>query len=431
LARHIHTLYNRTHGAILNTYDVIVVGGGASGMFAAGRAAERGLNVLLIEKNKRLGEKLRITGGGRCNITNAEFDNRILLKNYGKAEPFLYSLFTQYSVKDTFEFFESRNLPLLVEARKRAFPASHKATDVVAVLESYLKQTSVNLALGTPVKKISIEGGKVISVTCGSTTYQASYFIFSTGSVSHPETGSTGDGFGWLRQAGHKVVDPTPDIVPLASSASWVHDISGTTLTDVKVTFFCEGEKKFSLVGNVLCTHFGLSGPLILNSARKVADLLQSGLVKAHIDLFPKLDLGALQRHILAQFDDNKNKTLKNILGSLAPNGARKGIQTELEQKIDLETKVHSVSKTDRKILAETLKTMPVTIDGLMGFDRAVIADGGLALEEIDFKAMRSRKIENLHVTGDLLHVNRPSGGYSLQLCWSSGYVAGNSVGRS
>jgi predicted Rossmann fold flavoprotein len=210
-----------------------------------------------------------------------------------------------------------------------------------------------------------------------------------------------------------------------------VHAISGTTLTDVKVTFFCEGEKQFSLVGNVLCTHFGLSGPLILNSARKVADLLQSGLVKAHIDLFPKLDLGALQRHILAQFDDNKNKTLKNILGSLAPNGARKGIQTELEQKIDLETKVHSVSKTDRKILAETLKTMPVTIDGLMGFDRAVIADGGLALEEIDFKAMRSRKIENLHVTGDLLHVNRPSGGYSLQLCWSSGYVAGNSVGRS
>lgn len=414
----------------LKTYDVIVVGGGASGMLAAGRASERGLSVLLIEKNKRLGEKLRITGGGRCNITNAEFDNRLLLKNYGKAEPFLYSLFAQYSIGDTFEFFNSKGLPLVVEARKRAFPASHKAEDVVAVLETYINQTGVVTLLGNGVQHVTLENNKVISVTCAGTSYRAHEFIFATGSISHPETGSTGDGFRWLKQAGHSVVDPTPDIVPLASNTSWVKEISGTTLHDIKITFFCEGEKQFSLKGDVLCTHFGLSGPLILNSARMVADLLQSGEVTATIDMYPHLDLGALQRFILTVFDNNKNKTLKNVLGELAPNGARKGLQVLLEKRVAFETKVHSVSKEDRKELAMTLKAMPLAITGLMGFDKAVIADGGLDLREIDFKTMRSRKIQNLYVTGDLLHINRPSGGYSLQLCWSSGYVAGNSVGR-
>lgn len=412
------------------TYDVIVVGGGASGMLAAGRAAERGLSVLLLEKNKRLGEKLRITGGGRCNITNAEFDNRLILKNYGKAEPFLYSLFAQYNAKDTFDFFESRGLPLVVEARKRAFPASHNASDVVAVLTSYLQETKVAVITNSAVTKLAIEDNKIISVNCGATTYSAAQFIFATGSVSHPETGSTGDGFAWLKHAGHTVVDPTPDIVPLASSTKWVKATSGITLTDCRITFYCEDEKQFSLSGDVLCTHFGLSGPLILNNARKVADLLQLGKVDATIDLFPKLDHGALQRHILSVFDSNKNKALKNVLSDLVPAGAKKGLQTLLEEKINLETKVHSVSKEDRKIITDALKAMPLHIDGLMGFDRAVVADGGVDLREIDFKTMRSKKLENLFVTGDLLHVNRPSGGYSLQLCWSSGYVAGNSVGR-
>ncbi len=414
----------------MNNFDVIVVGGGASGMLAAGRAAERGLRVLLIEKNKRLGEKLRITGGGRCNITNAEYDNRLLLKNYGTAEQFLYSLFAQYSVKDSIEFFESRNLPLVIEARKRAFPASHKADDVVAVLENYLKETGVTVVTGKGVHKVSIDKNKITSVLCGNDLYTATNFIFSTGSISHPETGSTGDGFKWLKLAGHTIAEPTPDIVPLATSTKWVKEISGTTLSEVRTTFYCENVKQFILNGAILCTHFGISGPLILNSARKVADLLQQGEVTATIDLYPKLDIGAMQRHLLALFDENKNKTLKNILGELAPNGARKGVQIVLEGQIDTEKKVHSVSKDERKLLAESLKAMPLSITGLMGFDRAVIADGGVDLKEIDFKTMRSRKLENLYVTGDLLHVNRPSGGYSLQLCWSTGYVAGNSVGR-
>lgn len=414
----------------MKKYDVIVIGGGASGMIAAGRAAERGLKVLLLEKNKRLGEKLRITGGGRCNITNAEFDNRLLLKNYGRAEQFLYSLFAQYSVKDTFNFFETRGLPLTIEARNRAFPASHNASDVVDVLEEYLKETSVKVITNSAITKVKFQNDTIESIECGEQSYQAFNYIFSTGSISHPETGSTGDGFEWLRLAGHTVSDPTPDIVPLASSDPWIKEISGVTLENIKITFLCEGEKQFSLSGTILCTHFGISGPLILNTSRKVADLMQYGIVTAIIDLYPKLDSGAMQRHILNLFDENKNKTLKNILGDLAPNGARRGLLTILKGKIDVETKVHSVSREDRKSLAELLQAMQITIDGLMGFDKAVIADGGLELKEVDFKTMRSRKINNLFVTGDLLHINRPSGGFSLQLCWSTGFVAGDSVGR-
>lgn len=412
----------------MNNYDVIVIGGGASGMYASIHAARKGASVLLLEKNKRLGEKLRITGGGRCNITNAEFDLRLLLKNYGTAEQFLYSLFTQHTVQDTIEYFESIGLPIVTEARKRAFPASHKAEDVVHVLQNQIQKYNVAVRYHASVQAINYKDSGIESVVVNDEILHAKKYIFSTGSVSHPETGSTGDGFNWLKEAGHTVVDPTPDIVPLACSDTWVHALSGVSLKDTKITFFCENEKQFSVRGDILCTHFGLSGPLILNNARKVSDLLQNGIVTAEIDLYPSLDLGAAQRKILALFDDNKNKTLKNVLGDLAPDGAKKGLSVLLSEYMDIETKVHSVSKDSRTLMAKLLKAMPVKIDGLMGFDKAVIADGGLDITEIDFKTMRSKLINNLHVTGDLLHINRPSGGYSLQLCWSSGFVAGTSA---
>jgi predicted Rossmann fold flavoprotein len=407
-------------------YDVIVVGGGASGMYAALHAAKTGARVLLLEKNARLGEKLRITGGGRCNITNAEFDNRLLLKNYGKAEQFLYSLFVQHSVSDTIAFFEQYGLPIVVEARKRAFPASHNAEDVVAVLEQQLKNLGVDVKTHAPVQKIVFHDGAISSLLTKNTSYRAKSYIFSTGSLSHPETGSTGDGFNWLRQSGHTVVEPTPDIVPLACSAEWLKDMSGVALKDCKITFYCDKLKQFSLKGDVLCTHFGVSGPLILNNSRRVSDLLQNGQVTAEVDLLPQVDSGTLQRQILAVFDQHKNKSLRNVLSLIAPEGARKALQTLLlNEEIDIEVKVHSVSKETRVTIARVLKTMPLQVTGLMGFEKAVIADGGVDIREIDFKSMRSKQIQNLYVTGDLLHINRPSGGYSLQLCWSSGYAAG------
>ncbi len=407
-------------------FDLIVVGGGASGMMAAGRAAERGLKVLLLEKNKKLGEKLRISGGGRCNITNAEENERLLLKMYGESEQFLYSLFAQFGVNGTFRFFEGRNLPLIVEARKRAFPKAQKAEDVVSVLEKFVRAGGATVRLSTPVTKVNVEEGLITSVECKGERFTAKEYVLATGGISHPETGSTGDGLEWLRQLGHTVAKPTPTIVPLAVNDAWVKELSGISLENMRLTFYVEGKKQFRIDGGLLFTHFGISGPLILNSAHKVADLLYSGSVTATLDAFPDTDLGSLEQKILTVFEASKNKTLKNVLREFLPAGIQKGIALLLTDHLDIETKVHSVSKNDRKCIVQLLKALPMTIEGLMGFDRAVVADGGVPLTEIDLKTMRSKKILNLFVTGDLLHVNRPSGGYSLQLCWSTGFVAGS-----
>ncbi|MEI7709521.1 MAG: aminoacetone oxidase family FAD-binding enzyme [bacterium] len=408
-------------------FDVIVVGGGASGMMAAGAAAALGKKVLLLEKNRELGKKLKITGGGRCNITNAEEDVRVLLKKYGSAEQFLYSSFSQFGVKETFDFFEKRNLPLVVQARKRAFPHTEKAFDVFKVLEKYIKTGEVVIKTNSPVRKISKIGNKITGMqTSGDEkeTYTANSYILATGGNSHPETGSTGDGFKWLTDLGHKVKPPTPTIVPIAVEDEWVKSLSGISIPNMKITFYMDGVKKFNQTGKILFTHFGLSGPLILNLAGKIGDLLEEGIVTAKIDLYPDLDESKLEKKILKVFDDNKNKMLKNIFGQLVPDGTAKAILPLLKN-TDIETKVHSVSRESRKGLIALLKALPVTVTGLMGFDRAVVADGGVDLSEIDTKTMRSKKLENLFITGDLLHINRPSGGYSLQLCWTTGYIAG------
>jgi predicted Rossmann fold flavoprotein len=407
-------------------FDIIVIGGGASGLMAAGRAAENGAKVLLLEKNKKMGEKLKITGGGRCNITNAEYDTHELLGHYGSAGKFLFSAFAKFGVKETFSFFEGRGLSLVIEERKRAFPNTRKATDVYEVLEKYIKEGNVMIKVNSPVTKINFEKNHIISVSCGGQEYFAKNFIFATGGATHRETGSTDDGFNWLRKIGHTVVDPTPSIVPLAVADAWVKKLAGITLEEMKITFFTDGVKSFSKKGRLLFTHFGLSGPLILNSASKVSDLLRSGTVTAIIDPFTNEDLGALEKRIIDVFDSNKNKMLKNVIGEIVPRGMAKGIELLVGAKIDLETKVHSVVKEDRKIIVRLLKSLPVTITSLMGEDRAVVSDGGVSLEEIDMRMMKSKIVDNLYVTGDLLHINRPSGGYSLQLCWTTGYIAGS-----
>jgi len=408
-------------------YDVIVVGGGASGLMAAGRAAECGAHVLLLEKNKTLGSKLSISGGGRCNITNAQYDERTLLKAYGKAEQFLYSLFSKFGVKDTFIFFESRGMPLVIEANNRAFPKTQKATDVVALLRSYVQKGKVTIKTSSPVSKVLIQDGRITAVVSGPHTYEAKQFIFATGGFSHPETGSTGEGFRWLKELGHTTLPPTPTVVPLRASEAWVKTIKGVSLPAVKITFYVEGKKAFSKEGKVLCTHFGVSGPLILNSAGAVGDLLYSGTVTAAIDLHPKLDFGLLEKHMLKIFDANKNKTLKNVIKELVPEGSSRGVLSLVPPTLAA-TKVHSISREERKLIARTLKALPLTIEGLMGFDRAVLSDGGVPPNEVDFKTMHSKKVQNLYMTGDVLNINRPSGGYSLQLCWSSGFVAGSSA---
>lgn len=415
------------------SYDVIVIGGGASGIMSAIEAGRRGRKVLLIEKNKNLGEKLKISGGGRCNITNATYDTREFLKNYGKSAPFLFSTFSSFGVKDTFSFFENLNLPLVVQARNRAFPHTEKASDVVRVMVKALKDNNVKVITGSVVKNIIHEGNKIQKILVDKNEYRAMSYILATGGVSHPETGSTGDGFKWLEDLGHKVKAPTPTIVPIATSDKWIHALSGISLSFMKITFFVERsnspipKKAFSKTGKILFTHFGLSGPLILNSASQIWDLLQEGIVTAKIDAYPDTEINILDEQITKIFDKNKNKTFKNVLKEILPLGTMPGIVSLLKD-IDEETKVHSITKVQRRKIVDTLKALPVNVTHLMGYDRAVIADGGVLLSEIDTKTMRSKILNNLFITGDLLNINRPSGGYSLQLCWTTGYVAGNNA---
>ncbi len=411
----------------MEKYDVIVIGGGASGMMAAGHASRNGKKVLLVEKNKSLGEKLKITGGGRCNITNAEENIRVFMKNYGKAEQFLYSPFSIFGVPETISFFESIGIPIVVQARNRAFPKTEKALDVYKALERFITTDNIKILKNTSVKSIEKEGELIKQINTNNGTYKADQYILATGGMSHPETGSTGDGFKWLKELGHDVVEPTPTIVPLAVKESWVHELAGVSLSFMKITFFVDNKKSFSKTGKILFTHFGLSGPLILNSVSSVKDLLHTGFVTAHIDTYPDTDHKTLEQKIISIFDNNKNKDIKNILDEIVPHGMQ-NIFFKIMPTVDPNTKVHSISKEQRKELVSLLKALPITITGLMGYDRAVVADGGVPLTEINMKTFKSKIVKNLSITGDLLHINRPSGGFSLQLCWTSGYIAGTNT---
>ena len=405
-------------------YDVIVVGGGPAGMMAAGIARDNGSRVLLIEKNHKLGEKLAITGGGRCNITNATYDSREFLKIYNEKAKYFFSTFDQFDVQNTFDFFESRGLPLVVEARKRAFPKTQKATDVRDVMVDYCTDPLITKLTRCSVQGFAKSRDTVTSVITNKGTYTADSYIIACGGVSHPETGSTGDGFTWMRELGHTVADPTPSIVPLATKEKWNHELSGVSLSFMRIIFYVEGKRAFAEKGKILFTHFGISGPLILNSAHKVTDLLYEGEVTATIDCYPDTDHGALEKKILHIFDMYKNKSFKNVVAEIVPEGM-KDIFDHFDGVPQPDDKVHSITKEERKRMVQLLKALPLTITDLMGMDRAVIADGGVALDEIDTKTMRSKKYDNLYIIGDMLHINRPSGGYSLQLCWTTGYVAG------
>lgn len=405
-------------------YDVIVVGGGAAGMMAAGVAASRGKWVLLVEKNRTLGQKLSITGGGRCNIMNAEEDVQALLAHFGSASDFLQSPFSKFGLKESIEFFNSIGVPTVTQARKRMFPVSEQAEDVTAKLYAYVKAQGVEIRVGLPVAKVYAGKDGIESVLVGGKEISADSYIFATGGVSHPETGSTGDGFRWLSDLGHTVVNPTPTIVPLRTKEAWSKTLAGTSIKNMRMTVFVNGTKRFKVSGDILLTHFGVSGPLVLNAAGRIADYLHEGEVTLSIDTRPETDLGILDKEIAAAFDTGRNRNLRNAFRGLAPEGTADAILSLLPD-IDPEKKVHSVTKEERRSIAELLKALPLAVSGLMGMNRAVVADGGVSLMEVDTKSMRSKKCANLFIVGDLLNIRRPTGGYSLQLCWTTGYVAG------
>lgn len=405
-------------------WDVAVIGGGPAGMMAAGRAAELGKRVILIEKNKKLGEKLLITGGGRCNVTNAELDTRTLLAKFKEAEQFLFSAFSQWNVQETLDFFNSRGMETKVEAEKRVFPVSNKSQSVWDVLVEYMKKGDVTILSNSPVDgfitdKDSIKAVKLVN----GKEIRAKSFILATGGTSRPETGSTGDGFGWLRTIGHTVTEATAALVPISVKDEWVKKLQGISLPTAKLTAFQNGEKQEVRKGKMLFTHFGISGPAVLNMSSAVGELLKYGDVTLELDLLPTHDHAQLNTALQDLFKEETNKKLKNALPKLIPSAFIPAV-CELA-KVDGETFCNTVSREQRMRLIDTLKGLEMHVKGLLGMDKAIIASGGVALNEVDFKTMRSKRYQNLHIVGDVLDIDRPSGGYSLQLCWTTGRVAG------
>ncbi len=406
------------------SFDVIVIGGGAAGMMSAGTAAARGKKVLLLEKNAELGKKLRISGGGRCNITNATFDTRTLLARYGQADKFLFSPFTKYGITETIDFFHTQGLLTKVEAEARVFPASDKAEDVAKTLELYLAKHGVVVRKNSTVTGLITEQGKVTGVETARGTHFAKSVILATGGTSRPDTGSTGDGYAWLSAVGHTVSTPTPTLVPIALKETWVASVSGLTLPQASISVYQNNTLIIKTIGKVLFTHTGLSGPGILNLSNLIGDTLPHGEMRLKLNV----TTGQNEEVILEDFKnaglETPNRKIKNILTTFVPAGL---VPVVLEAaNIDEERLLNSINRNERHTLISVMRGLEVTISHLLGADKAIVANGGVALTEVDFKTMSSALYKNLFIVGDMLDIKRPSGGYSLQLCWTTGYIAGS-----
>ncbi len=406
-------------------YDVIVIGGGASGMMAAGRAAELGKSVLLLEKNNQLGKKLLITGGGRCNLTNNKPDIKDLIDSYPNAPKALYSIFSRYSVNDTLEFFHNFNMPTKVEDNDRVFPTTDSAKSVFNVLKRYISNPKLKINSNCSVLDISRDKKPQFRVSSTKGVFQGKSCIIATGGLSRPETGSTGDGYKLLKSLGHEVKTDGMSLVPLRSDDKWIKPLQGVSLKDVGISLYIGDKCIETRHGKVLFTHFGLSGPAILNLGKLVGKNIGSGNTTIKLDLFADQNEQDLKSKFNSFANENNNKLVKNAFKEFVPKALAKPILDLL--KIDDHQVMHQLRSEDRKLLLIALKNLPIKVSGLMGTNKAVVTSGGVSLDEVDLRTMESKVVPGLYIIGDLLDIDRPTGGYSLQLCWSTGYIAGSS----
>lgn len=405
---------------------IIVVGAGAAGLMAAGRAAEKGHEVHLYEKNNRIGKKILITGKGRCNVTN-DSDVEGLLENIPGNPYFLYSAFYQLDSFQLQEFFRNLGLELKVERGKRVFPVSDRSLDVVLALEKYLKKNKVKLHLESPVDSILIEEGKAVGIRLkNGKEEKADGVIVCTGGLSYPGTGSTGDGYRFAKAAGHHVTKLYPSLVPLKTAEDWCHALMGLSLKNIEITIKNnKGKKIYSDFGEMLFTHFGVSGPVILSASRHIILTIEEGY-KLFIDLKPAMDEKKLDLRLLRDFEKYANKDFANALDDLLPQKLIPVIIQLVE--IDPRKKVNSITKEERKRLCTLLKALPLTITGTTGYNEAVVTCGGIHVDEIDPSTMESKFVKNLHFAGEVLDVDAYTGGFNLQIAFSTGYVAGERI---
>lgn len=412
-----------------DVWDCIAVGAGPAGMMAACVAAERGARVIIVEKNDRPGEKLLITGGGRCNITNNTPNPKEMAARYGEASKFLVAPFTHFGVTETLAFFHALHVDTHEEAEGRVFPATNSAATVHHALLARLSELGVTLRTRSPVASLYATDGAASGVQLADgTSLYGKAIIISTGGISRPETGSTGDGFAWLAGLGHTVRTVGAALVPLSSKDVWVRRLTGTTLTDTRLTAYVDGVKAATQSGKMLFTHVGLSGPAVLNFSSTIGELIQSGIVTLGIDPLPHLAPDVLHKKLLSELQAHSNQHIRTVLAAFVPAALAAPI---LEQaQVDGATPAHSLTRDSRIRVLQTMKNLTARIDGLLGTDKAIVTSGGVSLTEIDTRTMESRIVRNLYLIGDVLDINRPSGGYSLQLCWTTGFCAGEEVAR-
>lgn len=410
--------------------NVVIIGGGAAGMMAAITAARSGHKVHVLEKNEKLGKKLFITGKGRCNVTN-DCDVETLLKNVVTNSKFLYSAFYSFNSQDMMAFLQELGLPLKTERGNRVFPASDKSSDVIRVLERQMKQLGVCIHLKSTAKRIVIRDGHVAAVEYDHENQKellpASRVIVTTGGLSYKSTGSDGDGYAFAKDAGHTVTKLMPSLVPLNIREDWCKSLQGLSLKNVRAEFYQGKKKLYEDFGEMLFTHYGVSGPLILSGSAYILKALEkSEPIRLCIDLKPALSFEQLDARILRDFGENINRQFGNSLSALLPS---KLIPVVVELSgIDGRKTVNAISREERHQLVRLLKNLTMTVEGTRDYNEAIITRGGVSVKEINPSTMESRKVSGLYFAGEVLDLDALTGGFNLQIAWSSAWLAGNNL---
>lgn len=402
---------------------VLVIGGGAAGMMAAVAAAGNGAQVLLLEKNEKLGKKLFITGKGRCNITNAA-DLEDLFSAVVSNPKFLYSSFYSFTNDQVISFFEELGVQTKVERGGRVFPVSDHSSDVIRALEREMDRLGVEIRLRTEVKELIIENSTVkgVLLSSGKKMY-VDAVIAATGGISYPSTGSTGDGYRFAGQCGHKVTELLPSLVPMEVKEWYARELMGLSLRNIEIRVTDGKKKLYQEFGEMLFTHYGVTGPVILSASSIVGKNLKEKELTLHIDLKPALTEEQLDKRVLREFEENHNRQFKNAVDSLFPSKLRP-IMVELSG-IPEEKKVHEITKEERLHFVRLIKDFTMTLSGLRGYKEAIITKGGVSVKEIDPGTMESKLVKGLYFAGEVLDLDAVTGGYNLQIAWSTGYLAG------